>query len=76
VSSPQLNTELNSIEEIMRRLGVGRNTVYELITPGKPDEEDGEPTPPRLRSVKVGRRRLVTEQALRDFIAALDQAGD
>lgn len=52
---------LNNIEQVQTRLGVGRSTVFELIKSKK------------LRSVLVGRRRLVTEQSLRDFIAQLDQ---
>jgi excisionase family DNA binding protein len=54
---------LNNIEQVQTRLGVGRSTVFELIKSKK------------LRSVLVGRRRLVTEQSLRDFIAQLDQQG-
>jgi excisionase family DNA binding protein len=56
--------QLFSIDEVMQRLGVGRNTVFNLLGSGE------------LRSVKLGRRRMVSAQALRDFIAALDQAGD
>jgi excisionase family DNA binding protein len=55
---------LNSIEQVQERLGVGRSTVFELLRSKK------------LRSTVIGRRRLVPEQSLRDFIAALDeQAG-
>ena len=46
----------------MERLGVGRNTVFNLMGSGQ------------LRSVKLGRRRMISEQAIRDFIAAIDQA--
>jgi excisionase family DNA binding protein len=52
---------LHNIESAMARLGVGRSTVFELIASGA------------LRSVKVGRRRLVPEQAIRDFVDRLDQ---
>jgi excisionase family DNA binding protein len=56
---------LNNVEQVQARLGVGRSTVFDLIASGQ------------LRSVKVGRRRLVPEQAIRDFIARLDEdAGD
>jgi excisionase family DNA binding protein len=51
---------LNSVEATVERLGVGRSTVYGLMGSGE------------LRSVKVGKRRLVPEAALIDFIAKLD----
>lgn len=51
---------LNSIEQVQQRLNVGRSTVFELISDGQ------------LRSVKVGRRRLVSDQAIADFIARID----
>jgi excisionase family DNA binding protein len=51
---------LNSVEAIMERLCVGRSTVYQLLGSGE------------LRSVKVGKRRLITESALIDFIEKLD----
>ncbi len=55
---------LHNVESTMARLNVGRSTVFELIASGE------------LRSVKVGRRRLIPEQAIRDFVARLDeQAG-
>jgi excisionase family DNA binding protein len=50
---------LNQIDDVMARLGVGRSTVFGLMASG------------RLKSVKIGRRRLVPEQALTDFIATL-----
>jgi len=45
----------------MDRLRVRRSTVFGLVKDGK------------LRSVKIGARRLIPEQALVDFIAALDE---
>jgi excisionase family DNA binding protein len=55
---------LHNIERAQERLGVGRSKIFELIASGE------------LRSVRVGRRRLVPEQAIRDFVAQLDkQAG-
>lgn len=51
---------LNHVESVMERLGLGRSTVYELLASGQ------------LRSVKVGRRRLISESALIDFIEKLD----
>ena len=55
---------LHNIERTQERLGVGRSKIFELIASGQ------------LRSVRVGRRRLVPEQAIRDFVTQLDkQAG-
>lgn len=56
--------QLHSVETVMSRLAIGRSRVFELIRIGQ------------LRSVKVGRRRLVSESAIREFIARLDDAGD
>jgi len=55
------NARLNTLEEVMDRLRIGRSTTFELIATR------------RLRSVKVGRRRLVSEAALVEFIAGLDR---
>lgn len=50
---------LNQIEDVMERLSIGRSTVFGLLASGE------------LRSVKIGRRRLVPESALRDYISGL-----
>jgi excisionase family DNA binding protein len=55
---------LNSIESVMARLNLGRSMVYAKLGSGE------------LRSVKVGRRRLVPESALIDFINQLEAGGD
>jgi excisionase family DNA binding protein len=47
---------LNSIKGVMARTNLSRSTVYQEMNSG------------RLRSVKVGRRRLVPESALIEFI--------
>lgn len=52
--------QLHPVQAVMSRLGVGRSTVFELMASG------------RLRSVKVGKRRLVSEAALCEFITELD----
>ncbi|MGY4647658.1 helix-turn-helix domain-containing protein [Mycobacterium sp. URHB0021] len=52
---------LNTVEEVMERLRIGRSTAFELIGTRQ------------LRSIKVGRRRLVSEAALIEFIERLDQ---
>ena len=54
---------LHPIESAMDRLGLRRSKVYELLASGQ------------LRSVKVGRRRLVSEAALVEFIESLDASG-
>jgi excisionase family DNA binding protein len=54
---------LNSIKDIVARTGLSRSTVYEEMDSG------------RLRSVKVGRRRLIPESALVDYIDNLITAG-
>ena len=47
----------------MARLGVGRSKAFEVIASGE------------LRSIKIGRRRLVSESALVEFIQKLDAGG-
>jgi excisionase family DNA binding protein len=49
------------VEEAARLLNVGRSTAYDLIRSG------------RLRSVKIGRRRLVPRDALDALIASLQE---
>ena len=50
---------LLSIQQTIFELGIGRTTTYELIALG------------RLKTVKIGRRRFVTAEALDAFIASL-----
>ena len=59
----QVAERLHGIPAVMARLDLGRNYVFDLITSGA------------LRSIKVGRRRLVSESALVEFITKLDQQG-
>jgi excisionase family DNA binding protein len=54
---------LHNIEAVMERLGLGRSKTFEVIADGS------------LRSIKVGRRRLVSEAALVEFIEKLDASG-
>lgn len=49
-----------SIAEFSERWGWGRNTTYTLINSGK------------LRSAKVGRRRVITAQQEAEFAAKLE----
>jgi excisionase family DNA binding protein len=55
---------LHGIKSAQERLSVSRSTIFELIGSGQ------------LRSVLIGRRRLIPEQAIRDFIAQLDQQAE
>ena len=56
----QISPKLNPVEAVMARLGVGRSTVFALIASGE------------LRSVKIGRRRMVSDGAIAEFIAKLE----
>lgn len=56
----RINAQLHPVGSVMQRLSVGRSAVFELIASGE------------LRSVKIGRRRLVSEAAIRDYIARLE----
>jgi excisionase family DNA binding protein len=56
-------TRLHSIKSAGDRLGVGRSKVFALIRTGE------------LRSVQIGNRRLISEQAIVDFINKLDAGG-
>ncbi|MFF0607736.1 helix-turn-helix domain-containing protein [Nocardia tengchongensis] len=55
-------SQLLTEKEVRKRIPIGHSKYYELIGSGE------------LRSVKIGRRRFVTEQAIEDYIARLDQA--
>jgi excisionase family DNA binding protein len=57
-STAERSARLNEIEDVMARLKVGRSTVFGIVASGE------------LRSVKIGRRRLIPESALLDYIAA------
>lgn len=59
----QITAQLHPVETVMARLGVGRSTVFALMASGE------------LRSVKVSRRRLVSEAAICEYIARIDQTG-
>jgi excisionase family DNA binding protein len=50
---------LRSIKQATFELGIGRSALYELIAAGK------------LKTVKLGRRRLVPREAIEEFIAGL-----
>jgi excisionase family DNA binding protein len=56
--SPQstTNESLLSIEEVQKQLKICRNKIFVLIKSGE------------LKSVKIDRRRLVTQEAVNNFI--------
>ena len=53
------NAQLLTVPEVAARLGIGRTTLYLLLAQGD------------LPSVRIGRRRLIREDAIEDFIRAL-----
>jgi excisionase family DNA binding protein len=53
---------LLSIKQAVCELGISRTAVYELIAVGK------------IKTVKIGRRRLISSEAIEDFIAGLAAA--
>ncbi|WP_433626057.1 excisionase family DNA-binding protein [Nocardia sp. CA-120079] len=55
-----IQARLHTIPSACEQLGIGRSYLFELIRDG------------RLRSVKLGRRRLISEEAIRDFIASAE----
>ena len=55
----QTTPRLLAIKQAIYELGISRTALYELI-------EDG-----RLKTVKIGRRRLVPIEAIEEFIAGL-----
>jgi excisionase family DNA binding protein len=57
-SEPRL---LLRVDQAGRQLNLGRTVMYELIRSG------------RLRSVKIGRLRLIPASAVAEFVEALDQ---
>jgi excisionase family DNA binding protein len=46
-----------SVDEVAAALGISRDLVYDLLRTGQ------------LRSVKAGRRRLISRQHIEDFLA-------
>lgn len=52
---------LYTVEQVQERLPLHRSTIYELLDSGA------------LRSVKIGRRRLISASALQEYIARLQR---
>jgi excisionase family DNA binding protein len=60
-----MNAQLHDEKAARLRLGgIGRSLFWELIRAGE------------LRSVKIGKRRLVPEQAICEYIARLERQGN
>ncbi|WP_079261990.1 helix-turn-helix domain-containing protein [Mycobacteroides abscessus] len=53
-------SQLLTESQVRQRIPVGHSKYYELIGSGQ------------LRSVRIGRRRFVTESAVAEYIARLD----
>ena len=62
MTTPTTPPRLLSVDEVICRLGLSRSHVNTLIRRGT------------LRSVKLGRRRLISEEMLAEFIAELVRA--
>lgn len=59
-----MDARLLNIDQVCRYLNLGRWKVYELIHEQK------------LKTVKIGARRLVSARALAEFIEALERGDD
>ncbi|UGQ58976.1 helix-turn-helix domain-containing protein [Rhodococcus pyridinivorans] len=57
---PAAVARLHRIDAACGRLGIGRSKLYELMDAGE------------IRSVKIGRNRLVPESAITEFIQRLE----
>lgn len=57
-------TLLVTVEEAARLLGVGRTTMFELIGHGD------------VKSVRLGRRRLIARKSLESFVEKLSQLAE
>lgn len=58
------DTQLYRVTDVMSLLRMSRTVIYEQIRTGQ------------LRSVKQGRARLITAQAIRDYIALLEKEAE
>ena len=62
-STPSTVPRVLRVEEAAQLLGIGRSLAYDLIRSGQ------------LRSIKIGRRRLVPLDAIAEAIAEFGNAG-
>ncbi|MGO8956947.1 MAG: helix-turn-helix domain-containing protein [Streptosporangiaceae bacterium] len=58
------NLQLYRVKDAMRLLNLSRTVIYELLRTG------------RLRSVQQGRARLITADAIRDYITLLQNESE
>ncbi len=56
--------QLYRVKDAMRLLNLSRTVIYELLRTG------------RLRSVQQGRARLITAEAIREYIALLENEAE
>jgi excisionase family DNA binding protein len=61
---PLADPQLYCVSDAMRMLRLSRTVIYELIRSG------------RLRSVKEGRARRITADAIRDYITLLEKEAE
>jgi len=61
--SKETDVCLLSVKETCKRLGIGHYTVYQQIHKNK------------LKTVKIGKRRLISTKAIDEFIASQEQYG-
>lgn len=59
-SNLKVDTLLVSVEEAARLISINRSTVFDML--GRGD----------LPSVRIGRRRLISRQALADFVSRME----
>lgn len=59
---PTTEARLHKLPTAQERLGIGRSKIFELIASGE------------LRSVKIGRTRLIPESAIVEFIERLENS--
>ncbi|MFD9815038.1 helix-turn-helix domain-containing protein [Streptomyces sp. NPDC059080] len=64
MATPLIQPRLYRVEDAARLCGLGRSMAYEEIRLG------------RLRTVRVGRRRLIPLQYIDDYVALLMQESD
>jgi excisionase family DNA binding protein len=57
-----VNERLNvSVKEATQIIGIGRSRLYQIINAGE------------LRTIRIGKRRLVPVDAIRDFVARAER---
>jgi excisionase family DNA binding protein len=62
-SDQSVPVRLLAVDDVADRLGVGRSRLYQELSAG------------RIQSIKVGRRRLIPESALYEYVRSMDATG-